>query len=110
MAERDEHGRFVKGGAKPEPEPEVATVPEEPAEVAPAHTPPPVLQDPPPKLRVQRMGKNFRIVYEETRNLARYNGGQAVDGGGFTDELECRIHLAKVTGGPAADSEEEVVG
>jgi len=107
MADRDDKGRFVKDAKPAEPEPETDTPA---AEVAPAHTPPPVFQDPPPTLRVQRMGKNFRIVYETTRNLARFNGGQAVDAGGFADELECRIHLAKVTGGPGADSEEEVVG
>ncbi len=105
MAERDGKGRFVKGG-------QAAAVaePEAPEEVAPDQAPPPVLQDPPPQLRVQRMGKNFRIVYETTRNLARYNSGEAVDGGGYTDELECRIYLAKVMGGPGSDTEEEGVG
>ena len=66
---------------------------------------------PVPPLRVQRMGKNFRIVYEETRNLARYNSGEAVDDGGFPDEMAARIHLAKALGeqGPTADPEAEKV-
>jgi hypothetical protein len=115
MAERDGKGRFVKGD-KPEPGVETVSVQELaemdiPSEdVAPAQAEPPVLQEPPPKLRVQRMGKMFRIVYEETRNLARYNSGEAVDAGGFADQLEGQIYLAKVMGGPGADSEEEVVG
>jgi len=61
-----------------------------------------------PPLLVQRMGKLWRIVYAETRNLARFNSGDAVDEGGFTDETEAMIHLAKVTGGKdRADPEEE---
>lgn len=112
MAERDGKGRFVKGD-KPEPDEDtvnVVNVLNVTEEVAPAQAEPPVLQEPPPKLRVQRMGKMFRIVYEETRNLARYNSGEAVDAGGFADQLEGQIYLAKVMGGPGADSEEEVVG
>ena len=77
------------------------------AQVIPEPEKPPV-----PPLRVQRMGKNFRIVYEETRNLARYNSGEAVDEGGFPEEMTARIHMAKVLGeqGPTTDPEEETVG
>ncbi len=61
-----------------------------------------------PPLMVQRMGKLWRIVYAETRNLARFNSGDAVDEGGFKDETEAMIHLAKATGGKErADPEEE---
>ncbi len=63
-----------------------------------------------PPLLVQRMGKLWRIVYAETRNLARFNSGSAVDEGGFKDQMEAQIHLAKVTGGKErADPEEENV-
>ena len=41
-----------------------------------------------PKLLVQRMGKKWRIVYAENRNLARFNSGKPVDGGGYLDEYE----------------------
>ncbi len=41
-----------------------------------------------PKLRVQRMGKLWRIVYDETRTLAKFNSGAPVDGGGFADGWE----------------------
>jgi hypothetical protein len=77
------------------------------AQAQPAAEKPPI-----PPLRVQRMGKNFRIVYEETRNLARYNSGEAVDEGGFSDEMAARVHMATVLGeqGPTADPEEEAVG
>ena len=34
-----------------------------------------------PKLRVQRVGKKFRIVYEETRNVAKFYSGEVVDEG-----------------------------
>ena len=63
-----------------------------------------------PPLLVQRMGKLWRIVYAETRNLARFNSGKAVDEGGFKDQMEAQIHLAKVTGGKerAAPEEENV--
>ena len=76
-------------------------------------TAPPEEEKPPvPPLRVQRMGRNFRIVYEETRNLARYNSGEAVDDGGFIEELAARVHLAKILGeqGPTADPEAENLG
>jgi hypothetical protein len=58
------------------------------------------------------MGKNFRIVYAETRNLARFNSGEAVDDGGFVVEMDARVHMAKVLGeqGPTADPEAEGVG
>jgi hypothetical protein len=45
-----------------------------------------------PKLQVQRMGKKWRIVYADTRGLARFNSGQPLDlcegseaAGGFLD-------------------------
>ena len=65
-----------------------------------------------PALKVQRMGKLFRIAYAETRNLAKYNSGEPVDEGGFDTELDAQIGLSKVLGeqGPTADSEAEVVG
>lgn len=65
-----------------------------------------------PALKVQRMGKLFRIVYTETRNLARFNSGDPVDEGGFDDEQDAMIHLAKVTSGESqADPEgEDTVG
>ncbi len=80
--------------------------------IAQADAQPEAEKPPVPPLRVQRMGRNFRIVYEETRNLARYNSGEAVDDGGFVDEMDARVHLAKVLGeqGPTADPEAETVG
>lgn len=39
-----------------------------------------------PKLHVQRVGKKWRIVYYETRNVAKFVNGEPVDGGGFADE------------------------
>jgi hypothetical protein len=63
-----------------------------------------------PPLLVQRMGKVWRIVYAETRNLARFNSGDAVDEGGFKDQTDAMIHLAKVTDGKGrTDPEEENV-
>ena len=41
-----------------------------------------------PRLRVQRMGKKWRIVYDQNRNLAKFNNGNPVDAGGFADEYE----------------------
>lgn len=41
-----------------------------------------------PKLRVQRMGKLWRIVYDETRSLAKFGGGKPIDEGGFADEYK----------------------
>ncbi len=46
-----------------------------------------------PKLRVQRMGPKWRIVYDETRNLAVYGGGLPVDGGGFEDIWEDGVQV-----------------
>lgn len=80
--------------------------------IAQANAPAEAEKPPVPPLRVQRMGRNFRIVYEETRNLARFNSGEAVDEGGFVEEMAARVHLAKVLGeqGPTADPEAETVG
>lgn len=75
-----------------------------------------------PRLRVQRMGKKWRIVYEETRGLARYNSGDAVDGGGFEDTWQgaekttdgqflAMQKLAEVMDGQVgSDPEEENIG
>ncbi len=64
-----------------------------------------------PPLLVQRMGKKFRIVYKETRNLAKFNSGEPVDDGGFTTQADAMIHLSKVTSGFATtDPEAENVG
>ncbi len=65
-----------------------------------------------PSLKVQRMGKLFRIAYAETRNLAKFNSGEPVDGGGFGDEITAQIELSKILGeqGPTADAEAETVG
>ena len=64
-----------------------------------------------PPLLVQRMGKNFRIVYKETRNLARFNSGDPVDEGGFETQEDAMIHMSRVTSGlPTQDPEEENVG
>jgi len=38
-----------------------------------------------PKMRVQRMGKLWRVVYDETRTLALFGDKRPVDGGGFQD-------------------------
>ena len=65
-----------------------------------------------PALKVQRMGKLFRIAYAETRNLAKYNSGEPVDDGGFDTEIDAQIALSKILGeqGPTVDGEEEGVG
>jgi hypothetical protein len=65
-----------------------------------------------PALKVQRMGKMFRIAYAETRNLAKFNSGEPVDGGGYEDDVTAQIELQKIIGeqGPTLDSEEEGVG
>ena len=65
-----------------------------------------------PALKVQRMGKLFRIAYAETRNLAKYNSGEPVDEGGFDTEVDAQIALSKILGeqGPTLDAEEEGVG
>ncbi len=52
-----------------------------------------------PPLLVQRMGKKFRIVYKETRNLAKFNSGKPVDEGGFKSQADAMIHMSKVTAG-----------
>lgn len=63
-----------------------------------------------PPLLVQRMGKLWRIVYAETRNLARFNSGDPVDAGGFDDQTKAMIHMAKATEGKGrTDPEEENV-
>ena len=48
-----------------------------------------------PKLSIQRMGKKWRIVYADTKGLARFNSGKPLDlcegsqkGGGFLDVRE----------------------
>lgn len=65
-----------------------------------------------PALKVQRMGKLFRIAYSETRNLAKYNSGEPVDGGGYDTEVDAQIALSTVLGeqGPTQDAEAEGVG
>lgn len=64
-----------------------------------------------PPLLVQRMGKLYRIVYAETRNLARLNNGEAVDEGGFEDQSDAMQHMATVTSGKATeDPEAEGIG
>lgn len=64
-----------------------------------------------PKLRVQRVGKKFRIVYEETRNVAKFYSGDPVDQGGFDDQLEAYKRLSAVAEDhPQADHEAEGIG
>jgi len=65
-----------------------------------------------PKLRVQRMGKRFRIVYDGNRNLAKFNSGKPVDDGGFKDEIDARIKMSKVLDNfsNGIDSEAEGIG
>ncbi len=64
-----------------------------------------------PPLLVQRMGKKFRIVYKENRNLAKFNSGDPVDDGGFKTQEEAMIHMSKVTAGfKMTDPEAENVG
>ena len=64
-----------------------------------------------PKLRVQRVGKKFRIVYEETRNVAKFYSGEVVDEGGFDDHIEAYKCLTKVAGEhPQGDHEAEGIG
>lgn len=68
-------------------------------------------QEEAPPLLVQRMGKKFRIVYKETRNLAKFNSGEPVDEGGFESMEDGQIHLAKITSGlKTTDPEAENVG
>ena len=64
-----------------------------------------------PKLRVQRVGKKFRIVYEATRNVAKFNSGEPCDLGGFDDQVEAYKQLTKVVGDSKQDDPElEEVG
>lgn len=64
-----------------------------------------------PKLRVQRVGKKFRIVYEETRNVAKFYSGAVVDDGGFDDQVEAYKRLTTVAGDhPQTDHEAEGIG
>lgn len=80
-----------------------------------------------PPLSVQRMGKKWRIVYAETKGLARYNSGDPVDGGGYPDKWEDGqlielgqdaammklsevISKATAAGGIYQDPEEENIG
>ena len=81
-------------------------------EVRQARGAPEAERPPIPELKVQRMGKLFRIAYAETRNLAKYNSGEPVDEGGFDNETDALIFLSKVLGeqGSIIDAEEEVVG
>ncbi len=62
--------------------------------------------EPAPPLLVQRMGKLFRIVYKETRNLARFSSGGPVDEGGFETQEGAMIHLSKVTSGLSIEDPE----
>ena len=73
---------------------------------------PPKTKPPIPALKVQRMGKLFRIAYAATRNLAKFNSGEPVDGGGYDDQITAQIELSKIIGehGPQADTEAEGVG
>jgi len=89
-----------------EPDELTQELPEEPERELPIPAP----QETVPPLMVQRMGKRFRIAYKENRNLARFNSGEAVDGGGFDDQITAEIHLAKITSGKTTtDPEEERV-
>ncbi len=64
-----------------------------------------------PKLRVQRVGKKFRIVYEETRNVAKFYSSEVVDDGGFDDQLDAYKRLSTVAGEhPQGDHEAESIG
>lgn len=86
-------------------------------QIEPEAPPPPI-----PKLHVQRMGKKYRIVYEETRCLAKFNSGTPLDGGGFTDEYEdgkktvdgqmlARQKMSVVIGNQSvSDPEAEIIG
>ena len=89
--ERDRERRDELAEARPEREPE---------------------RPPIPALKVQRMGKLFRIAYSETRNLAKFNSGDPVDGGGYEDEITAQIELSKILGehGRQTDAEAEGVG
>ncbi len=63
-----------------------------------------------PPLKVRRMGKKWRICYAENFNLARFNSGDPVDGGGYDEEVEAMIAMSKALGTEAqADPEVERV-
>ena len=63
-----------------------------------------------PPLKVRKMGKKWRICYAENLNLARFNSGSPVDGGGFDEETDAMIAMSKSLGNSAqADPEEERV-
>lgn len=63
-----------------------------------------------PPLKVRRMGKKWRICYSETLNLARFNSGSPVDGGGFDEEMDAMIAMSKALGDATqTDPEEERV-
>ena len=67
--------------------------------------------DPAPALRVQRMGRLFRIVYDTSRNLALFNSGDPVDKGGFENEMDARIEMSKaLSGNSVDDAEAEGIG
>ncbi len=83
------------------------------AEITQARGAAPEEKRPPiPALKVQRMGKLFRIAYAETRNLAKFNSGEPVDEGGFDNETDAQIALSRILGeqGPQTDAELEGVG
>jgi hypothetical protein len=73
-------------------------------------------------MRVQRMGAKWRIVYDESRGLAKFNSGQPVDDGGFMDvwdgttkktdgQIQAMQKLSEVMAGQqASDPEEENIG
>lgn len=75
-----------------------------------------------PQLRVQRMGKRWRIVYDSTRTLAKFNSGEPLDEGGYLDEWEdgrktvdgqilAQQQMVKVTSGESfEDPEAETIG
>lgn len=81
-------------------------------EVSQARGPVETERAPIPALKVQRMGKLFRIAYKETRNLAKFNSGEPVDAGGFENQVDAEIGLVKILAeqGPTADAEVEGVG
>lgn len=71
-----------------------------------------------PKLRVQRMGAKWRIVYDDSRCLAKFNSGEPLDGGGFEDRWEngtvvdngqalAMRKMSDVVGGQTMDDPEE---
>jgi len=64
-----------------------------------------------PKLRVQRVGKKHRIVYEETRNVAKFYSGDPVDEGGYDDTVAAYKRISEVAADhPQGDHEAEGIG